>query len=169
MRLRLVGLVFAACVVAPALSGAMTSQDEAAIQAVIDRQTDAWNRHDMDAFVADTTPDVDWINVVGMHWEGRETVRRAHTVLHKGIFAHSHMVRVDKPQLREIAPDVVVAVVQNRIEGAGLKLLSGEPYPTNGNILTLVFVKTEAGWRIAHAHNTSIDQAAAQHDPAKSP
>jgi hypothetical protein len=41
----------------------------------------------MDAFVADTTPNVDWVNIVGMHWEGRETVRKAHVVLHKGIFA----------------------------------------------------------------------------------
>ena len=168
MRLRLVGLVFAACLVAPALAGAVMSEDEVAIQAIIDRQTDAWNRHDMDAFVADTTSDVDWINVVGMHWEGRETVRRAHAVLHKGICAHSRMVRADKPELREIAPDVVVAVVQNRIEGAGL-MPSGEPYPTNGNILTLVFVKKDAVWRIAHAHNTTIDRDAAQHDPAKSP
>jgi len=35
-------------------------------RAILDRQTDAWNRHDMDAFVADTMPDVEWINVVGM-------------------------------------------------------------------------------------------------------
>ena len=49
-----------------------SAADEAAIRAIIDRQTDAWNRHDMDAFVADARPDVDWINVVGMHWKGRE-------------------------------------------------------------------------------------------------
>jgi len=36
----------------------------------------------MHAFVADTTPDVDWANIVGMHWEGRDTVRRPHLVLH---------------------------------------------------------------------------------------
>jgi uncharacterized protein (TIGR02246 family) len=169
MRLRLVGLGFAACLVAPVLSSAaVTPNDETAIQAVIDRQTDAWNQHDMAAFVADTTPDVDWINVVGMHWEGRETVLRAHEALHKGIFAHSRMVRAGKPELRETAPNVVVAVVENHIEGAGL-MPSGQPYPTSGNRLTLVFVKTEAGWRIAHAHNTTIDREAAQHDPAKSP
>jgi uncharacterized protein (TIGR02246 family) len=63
--------------------------DASAIRAVIDRQMDSWNRHDMDAFVADMTADVDWVNIVGMHWEGRDTVRRVHAVLHKGIFAHS--------------------------------------------------------------------------------
>jgi hypothetical protein len=59
-------------------------------------------------------------------------------------------------------------VLQDHIEGAGLTT-SGAPYPTGGNILTLVFVKTDAGWRIAHAHNTTIDRQAAQHDPARAP
>jgi hypothetical protein len=36
----------------------VSSTDESAIRAVIARQADAWNRHDMDAYVADTTPDV---------------------------------------------------------------------------------------------------------------
>ena len=49
--------------------GPRYSADEGAIRAILDRQTDAWNKHDMEAFVADTMPDVDWINVVGMHWK----------------------------------------------------------------------------------------------------
>ena len=51
----------------------------------------------MEAFVADTVPDVDWINVVGMHWTGRETVLRAHAVLHKGMFANSQHSRLARP------------------------------------------------------------------------
>lgn len=146
----------------------VSATDASAIRAVIDRQMDAWNRHDMDAFVADTTPDVDWVNIVGMHWEGRETVRRAHAVLHRGIFAHSRLLPPESLELREIAPSVVVAVSISRIEGAG-PLPSGKPYPDGGNILTLVFVKTDTGWRIAHAHNTPIDPNGAAHDPAKAP
>jgi uncharacterized protein (TIGR02246 family) len=169
MRLRLAAFFLIAGVLAPASSHAqsITAADAAAIRAVVDRQTDAWNHHDIDAFVADTTPDVDWINIVGMHWEGRDTVRRAHTVLHKGLFAHSSR-HTDALDLRQIAPNVVVAVLQDHIEGAGLTT-AGAPYPIGGNILTLVFVKTDAGWRIAHAHNTTIDRQAAQHDPARAP
>ena len=59
----------------PSIGSPVSVADEAAIRAILDRQTDAWNRHDMDAFVADAMPDVDWINVVGMHWKGRETER----------------------------------------------------------------------------------------------
>jgi hypothetical protein len=51
----------------PSIRSSVSVADEAAVRAVIDRQTDAWNKHDMEAFVADATTDVDWINVVGMH------------------------------------------------------------------------------------------------------
>jgi uncharacterized protein (TIGR02246 family) len=49
-------------------ASAVSAEDAAAIRGILDRQGDAWNRPDMDAFVADMMPDSDWINVVGMHW-----------------------------------------------------------------------------------------------------
>ena len=120
----------------------------------------------MDAFVADTVPDVDWINVVGRHWKGRETVRDEHAKLHTGMFANSRMLTAEVTMMREIAPNVIVETHVNRIEGVGA-LPSGAPYPDSGNLITLVFVKTQAGWRIAHAHNTTIayDQAKKKYDP----
>ena len=115
----------------------------------------------MDAFFADTMPDVDWINVVGRHWRGRETVLKAHAVLHKGMFANSRMLTPEITMMREIAPNVIVETHVNRIEGAGTTP-SGAAYPDSGNLITLVFVKTQDGWRIAHAHNTTI-----AYDPGK--
>jgi uncharacterized protein (TIGR02246 family) len=150
-------------------SSSVAADDAAAIRAIMDRARDAWNRHDMDAFVADTMPDVDWINVVGMHWKGRETVLRAHAVLHKGMFAKSHMLPPEQVEMRQIAPNVVVATRINRIEGVDTALRpNGKPYPNDGNLITTVFVKTPEGWRIAHAHNGHIDKQAAARDPAKS-
>jgi uncharacterized protein (TIGR02246 family) len=150
----------------PSTGSPVPAADEAAIRAILGRQIDAWNRHDMEAFVADTMPDVDWINVVGMHWKGRETVLRAHAVLHKGMFATSRLLPPENTMMREIAPDVVVETHVNRIEGASAPS-SGSAYPDSGNLITMVFVKTQAGGRIAHAHNTTIDGRAAAHDPAK--
>jgi uncharacterized protein (TIGR02246 family) len=140
----------------------VSATDEAAIRAILERQTDAWNKHDLDAFVADTVPDADWINVVGRHWKGRETVRDEHAKLHTGMFANSRMLTAEVTMMREIAPNVIVETHVNRIEGVGA-LPSGAPYPDSGNLITLVFVKTQAGWRIAHAHNTTI----AAQGPAK--
>ena len=142
--------------------------DAAAIRAIVDRRRDAWNRHDMDAWVADTMPDVEWINVVGMHWKGREAVRRAHAVIHKGLFAKSRLLPPEQIEMRQIAPNVVIETHINRIEGAGLRP-DGKPYPYDGNLMTMVFVKSPEGWRIAHAHNGHIDKQAAARDPAKNP
>ena len=144
----------------------ISTADATAIRGVLDRQTDAWNRHDMDAFVAETTPDVDWINIVGSHWKGRETVRRAHAVLHKDFFAHSQLLPPENSEMRQIAPNVVIETHINRIKGAG-RMLDGTAYPDDGNIITIVFVKTRAGWRIAHAHNTTMNLQEMADDPAK--
>jgi len=100
-------------------ASAVSAEDAAAIRAILDRQGDAWNRHDMDAFVADTMPDVDWINVVGMHWKGHDTVRRAHAVLHTGMFAHSRLLPPEQSEMRQIAPNVVIETHINRREGVG--------------------------------------------------
>jgi uncharacterized protein (TIGR02246 family) len=137
------------------IGSSVSAADEAAVRAIIDRQTDAWNKHDMAAFVADAMPDVDWINVVGMHWKGRDAVMKAYVLLHTGMFESSHMLTPEVTMMREIAPNVIVETHVNRIEGVGA-LPSGAAYPTNGNLLTLVIVKTQSGWRIAHAHNTTM-------------
>ncbi len=151
----------------------ISAPDAEAIDAVLARKTDAWNRHDMDAFVADTLPDVEWVNVVGMHWKGRDAVRKAHIAFHKGMFATSRLLPPDKKAMREIAPGVVIVVQEGRIEGVGMTP-GGTPYPADGNVMTLILVKTAeanaAGeWRIAHVHNTNINAMAVAHDPAKRP
>jgi len=142
--------------------------DAEAIQGVLDRQIEAWNRHDMDAFVAETTPDIEWVNVVGMHWQGRDAVRKAHIAFHKGMFADSRLLPPEKSDMREIAPGVVAVVTKGKIEGVGLTP-AGTPYPSDGSAMTLVLVKTPEGWRIAHVHNTTINAMAVAHDPAKKP
>ena len=150
---------------APVATPDVAPSDVAAIRAVMARQADAWNRHDMDAYVAETTPDVEWVNVVGMHWRGRETVKRAHAALHRTMFAHSRLLPPRSVEMREIAPGVVLTVTTGGIEGVS-RTPDGSAYPEDGNIMTEVFVKTVDGWRIAHAHNTNIVARAVAHDPA---
>ena len=153
---------------ATAAAEPLAPADAASIQAVLDRQTAAWNRHDIDAFVAETTPDVDWVNVVGMHWQGREAVRRAHVAFHKGMFAHSRLLPAETSVMRQLAPGVALVVYRGKIEGVG-QTPDGRPYPTDGSVMTMVLVKTAQGWRIAHAHNTTINAMAVAHDPGRAP
>lgn len=153
---------------APTSALSVDPGDDAAIRAVMTRQADAWNRHDLDAYVAETTPDVEWVNVVGMHWVGRETVKRAHAVLHRTMFAHSRLTPPKSVEMRQVAPGVVITVTTGGIEGVG-RTPDGGAYPEDGNIMTEVFLKTPQGWRIAHAHNTNIVARAVAHDPANAP
>ena len=153
---------------APASAAPVDASDAAAIRAVMERQGDAWNRHDMDAYVAETTPDVEWVNVVGMHWVGRETVKRAHAALHRTMFANSRVLPPKSVEMRQLAPGVVVTVTTGGIEGVG-RTPDGSAYPDDGSIMTEVFLKTPEGWRIAHAHNTNIVARAVAHDPANAP
>lgn len=160
MRLAPIGVAAMSIAAAPALAPA----DHAAIEAAIAAQTDAWNRHDMHAFAAVLTPDADWINVVGMHWRGREAIERAHAALHAmPLFAHSRLIP-GETTMRALSPDVVLVVERSAMEGAG-PTPGGGAYPTGGAIGTFLFVRTAAGWRIAHGHNTTIDAAATAHDP----
>ena len=43
-------------------------QDAVEIRAALKGMEEAWNRHDMKAFVSYMTDDVEWVNVVGMWW-----------------------------------------------------------------------------------------------------
>jgi uncharacterized protein (TIGR02246 family) len=122
----------------------------------------------MDAFVADLMPDIEWINVVGMRWKGRDTVRRAHAALHTGMMAHSRMLPPELVEMREIAPNVVIVTQINSLEGVAPRP-DGKPYPDDGNLITMVFVKSHGGWQIAHVRNGHIDKQAAAHGPAKEP
>ena len=149
-------------------SSSVAADDAAAIRALLDKRRDAWNRHDMDAFVADLMPDIEWINVVGTRWKGRDTVYRAHAALHTGMMAHSRMRPPELVEIREIAPNVVIVTQINRLDGVAPRS-DGKPYPNDGNLLTMVFVKSRGGWQIAHVRNGHIDKQAVAHDPAKEP
>ena len=152
----------------PSSAADLSTADSAAIHAIIDHETDAWNRHDMDAFVADMAPDVDWVNIVGMHWQGRDTVRNAHFGMHKSpMFKDSHMSPPKTVDIRPLAPDVALVVTtSDPLQGVG-PTPDGGTYPPGGYIFTLVMVKTDGAWRVVHGHNTIISPQAAKHDLTK--
>src|ERR1700687_6312183 len=55
-----------------------TVDDERAIRAIVGACEAAWNEGDAAAFTAEMAEDVDFINVVGEHHQGRATVERGH-------------------------------------------------------------------------------------------
>lgn len=122
---------------------------------------DAWNRHDMKPMHHFDTDDVEWVNVVRHYWRGKETVRKGHTAIHKGMEAKTSM-SVESTSIHPIAPDVAVVVATLHF----LKTPTDPLYRGNGDTKTrssFTMVKRDGIWKIAQFQNTVVDPKA-EHD-----
>src|SRR6478752_3394821 len=68
----------------------MNQETEQAL-AVVSAFAEAWNRHDMAAFADLFAADAEFVNVVGIWWKGRESIRSAHEFTHSSMFKHSRL------------------------------------------------------------------------------
>lgn len=150
MARTLIGLI------AVAIAGAATAAvpaEEAKIAELQQRQADAWNEHDINAYASLFTADADVINVLGWHWESRaELIEK----LGRGfafIFANSELTITDV-KVEFVKPDVAVAHVRWTLTGALSPTGSGSDVPQQG-IQTQVLVRRAADWRISHFQNTN--------------
>lgn len=126
----------------------MTEKDVA--DAVGDGFADAWNRHDMEALGRLFWDDAAFVNVVGMHMRGRESIQHHHGVGHSGPFRASTL-RVAVEDARQIVPGVIVAHVRSELGGDDRAL--GQ---TRLTLMTLVIEQRATEWKIVAAHNTNI-------------
>jgi uncharacterized protein (TIGR02246 family) len=131
--------------------------DKTEVVAVMRSLEDAWAKRDMTAFRSLLTEDCDWVNIVGMHWHGRDEVTEMHHVLLEGRYkgVNLHSLSLDET---EIAPGVVLVIQKSQLDdfvtpdGHAVKALQ-----TMG--LT-VLVKQDGRWLIRASENSSIDPRA---------
>jgi uncharacterized protein (TIGR02246 family) len=95
---------------AKANAPSISASDQEEIRAVVMRGQETWNRHDMKAWAERLTDEADWINIVGMHWQGKAAVLKAHEVIHRKIF-HSTEMTITDVAIRAATSDVAIAVV----------------------------------------------------------
>ncbi|KYF87930.1 DUF4440 domain-containing protein [Sorangium cellulosum] len=124
---------------APAPAAAAAAPDARAQQALGEQLVaafnDTWNRHDMDAFAALHAEDADFVNIFGMWWHGRATIRENHAGIHKTVFRQSRLESV-RVETRFVAPDV--AVVRWAWVLTGVLTPDGKPAPDMQGILVHV-------------------------------
>ena len=143
----------------------LSADDTAAVRGLVNDFADAWNRHDMKAMHDLDTDDVEWVNVVGQHWRGKDTVRRGHTAIHKGMEAKTSM-SVESTSLHPIAPNVAVVVATLHF----LRTPTDPLYTGTGDTKTrgsFTMVKRDGVWKIAQFQNTVVDPKA-EHDDVPS-
>jgi uncharacterized protein (TIGR02246 family) len=132
------------------------------IESLIHAYFEAWNTTDADHFAALFWPDASWVNVVGMHWRGRDQVAFAHKAFLSTIFKDCKQTLVSiEPRI--VAPGLALAVV-TLIQDA-YTTPDGNSMPQAHDRLTLMAVQRDGLWRFIHGHNTIINPQAANNDP----
>jgi uncharacterized protein (TIGR02246 family) len=143
----------------------LPEQDAVQIRAALKGMDDAWNRHNMQAFVSYMADDVEWVNVVGMQWKGKEQVYKAHEAFHQTIFKNRQLHEPESTELRLVAPGCVVATIVQKADG--FTTPSGHVEPPARNVLTEVFIKRNGTWLVVQGHNTTVVEEAQRSNPVK--
>lgn len=137
-------------------------QDRAAIQAIVQGQSDAWNRGDAKAFSAPFAEDGSFTNIVGMQTYGRAPFQAQHERIFSTIYKGSHN-DLTLGRVKFIRPDVAIADV----DGVLANMVSRPPdtpvFP-DGTMhvkLQLVLSKQNGAWQIDSFHNVTVNPAAA--------
>jgi uncharacterized protein (TIGR02246 family) len=132
--------------------------DQKAIEGVMRRFVDAWNRHDAKAFAEVFAEDADCTNWRGTGASGRLNIEAFHAPVFATIFRNSHQNHTAiKP--RFIRADV--AAVDVRWEMTGVSDAEGNPQPLRQDLLSFVMAKNAGEWQIVVMHN--LDLMALEH------
>ena len=89
----------------------------ASVKSVVASLAESWNRHDMAAFAAAFCDDADFVNVIGMHWHGREEIE---TKARKRIGRSSAIVfcRSSKSRCGFLTPTIALTHARTELKGA---------------------------------------------------
>jgi uncharacterized protein (TIGR02246 family) len=143
---------------------AFSADDESAVRALVNEFASTWTQHDMKAMHELDTEDVEWINVVGHYWRGKDTVYKGHVAIHKGMSATT-TASVESATIRSIAPTVAIVVATMHF-GPSL-----DPHfswvVASKTRASFTMVKRDGIWKIAHFQNTVIDPKAEHDDETK--
>jgi uncharacterized protein (TIGR02246 family) len=149
---------------------AQTATEEKAIAEAVQRLNEIWNRHDMDAYCDLFTEDGTWINIVGMFWQNRADLCKAHRVIKEAALKY-WTAKMDLVKVRIIAPNVAIAYIYETIHvEEDYSLPDGKKF-SKGDIsydqISVVYLKTNNEWKITAGHNTVVDQKMKDFNPIK--
>ncbi len=134
-----------------------TTEDEAAIRAIVQSETDAWNRGDAEAFAAHYAEDGSFTNVIGQQAYGRKAFVAQHAMIFSTIYKGSHNV-FTVGKIKFLRPDVAVVDIDGVLTGA-LRLPPGmKPDPDGATRVKLqeVMTREKGSWWIAAFHNVAV-------------
>jgi uncharacterized protein (TIGR02246 family) len=114
----------------------------------------AWNSRDPDALASLFDEDAEFVNVTGLWWHDRASIRDAHAYGLERIFNESTL-SIDETRIKQISEDV--AVVHARMTLSGQTPIGNIKEPgSRTTIFSFVVHRARGGWQCASAHNTDV-------------
>jgi uncharacterized protein (TIGR02246 family) len=117
------------------------------------RFAEGWNERDANKIAAIFEQDADFINVVGIWWENRDDIRKAHDYGLRVIFKDSNL-KVGRVKVKY--PSESVAVIHARMLLSGQSRITGQTPQNRQTLFMFVAHKTKSGWSCVSAQNTDI-------------
>lgn len=133
------------------------------VQDLLDRWLAAWNASDMDAMFALFRADAHWVNIVGMHWQGRAEVEQAHRVYFDLMFKGVHQSLETIESIVPIAGGAVTVVARWSL--GAFKTPDGHLNPPSRDRMSLVLAPEGDHFVIVHGANIAIVEEAQRFNP----
>jgi uncharacterized protein (TIGR02246 family) len=114
----------------------------------------AWNTRSADALAGLFDDDAEFVNVTGLWWHDRDSIRTAHAYGLDRIFNKSTL-SIDETRTKQLSDDL--AVVHARMTLSGQTPIGNIKEPgSRTTIFSFVVHRVDGGWRCASAHNTDV-------------
>jgi len=114
----------------------------------------AWNSRNPDALAALFDEDAEFVNVTGLWWHDRDSIRNAHAYGLERIFSTSTL-SIDESRVKRLSGDLAVVHARMTLAGQAPIALIKEP-GTRTTIFSFVVHRVGDGWQCAAAHNTDV-------------
>ena len=114
----------------------------------------AWNKRDADALSSLFDEDAEFVNVTGLWWHDRASIRKAHAYGLERIFNESTLTS-DEIRIKHLSDDI--AIVHARMTLTGQTPIGHVSRPgRRTNIISFVVHRTGDRWLCASAHDTDV-------------
>ncbi|RRB17929.1 YybH family protein [Larkinella knui] len=124
-----------------------------AIQSVIKKYEEAWNRHDAKALAEQYHTDATWVNWFGAYYKGRAEIEQHYQTTHSTYFKTTHFTTRSIEDITLIKPDMALVHVRTDLSG-------DERYPgqTFRFRRTIVLTNKDGDWRILAGQNAKLNE-----------
>lgn len=115
---------------------------------------EAWNKRDPDALASLFDSHAEFVNVTGLWWHDRVSIRNAHAYGLERIFNASTLV-VNDLRVKQVSDDVAIVHAAMTLTGQTPIAAIRQPGPRN-TIFSFVVHRVGGLWTCASAHNTDV-------------